>query len=205
MPSTLIINFYVQAEFYKKMNSYHHHKLIKLRTRRLRNITLNIFGIILILCGIFWIINHFWKYTQYEITNNAVVDQYITPVNIRVQGYIKSIHFTEHQKVKAGDTLVVLDDSEYRIKLMDAQAALHDAIASADVLQSTIQTSRSNIDVSESAIEEARIKVWQTEKDEKRYSDLLKEKSVSQQQYEQVKANADQAAAKYDLLKKQKL
>lgn len=178
---------------------------MKLRTRRFRNITLNTLGIILILCGIVWIINHFWKYTQYEITNNAVVDQYITPVNVRVQGYIKAIHFTEHQQVKAGDTLLVLDDSEYRIKLMDAQAALHDAIANAQVLESSVRTSKSNIDVSEAAIEEARVKVWQTAKDEKRYGALLKEKSVSQQQYEQAKANADQAAAKYDLLKKQKL
>lgn len=187
------------------MNTQHQHKLIKLRSRRLRNITLNMIGILLIVCGIIWIISYFWKYTQFEITNNAVIDQYITPVNTRVQGYIKSVHFTEHQKVQAGDTLLILDDSEYRIKLMDAQAALLDAMAGADVLQSTIKTSKSNIEVSDAAIKEAQVRVWQTEKDEKRYADLLKEKSVSQQQYEQAKANYDQAAAKYDLLQKQKL
>lgn len=181
------------------------HKLIKLRSRRLRNITLNTIGIILIICGICWIISNFWKYTQYEITNNAVIDQYITPVNIRIQGYIKSVNFTEHQKVNTGDTLLVLDDAEYKIKLMDAQAALYDAIANAEVLESSIRTSKINIDVSEAAIKEAKIKVWRTGEDEKRYANLLKEKSVSTQQYEQAKADYDQAQAKYNLLQKQKL
>lgn len=179
------------------------HKLMRLRYRRLRNILLNTVCIVTILCGMVWIINHFWRYSEYEITNNALIDQYITPVNIRVQGYIKSVYFTEHQKVRGGDTLVVLDDNEFRIKVMDAEAALQDAVALADVLNSTVKTSESNIEVSRAAIKEAEIRLWKTGEDEKRYADLLKEKSVSLQQYEQAKADYDAARARYDLLQKQ--
>lgn len=181
-----------------------HNKLKMLRKRRIRKVLLNTVCIILILCGITFVTKYFWIYTQYEITNDASIDQYITPVNIRISGYIKTVNFTEHQKVKAGDTLIVLDDAEYRIKLSDAEAALEDAIATADVLQSSIKTSRSNIEVSLAAVKESEARQWKLEQDEKRYADLLSEKSVSLQQYQQIKADYDEACAKNALLQKQR-
>lgn len=179
-------------------------KLNQLKKRRLRSIFINITSIIVVVFCIAWIAKFFWRYTEYEITNNAIVDQYITPINIRVAGYIKAVNFTEHQHVEKGDTLIVLDDEEYRIKLQDAEAALLDAIGSKDVLVSTIQTSKSNVEVSEAAIEEARVRVWKTFEDEKRYANLLLERSVSLQEYQQIKAEYDEAVARYELLVKQK-
>lgn len=177
---------------------------MKLRNRRLRNIILNTLSILCIAAGVLWVIHYFWRYTQYEITNNAIIDQYITPVNIRVPGYIKSIRFTEHQPVRASDTLIVLEDAEYRIRVMDAQAALRDAIAAASLLQASIKTSRSNIDVSEAGIKEAGIRVWQTGQEMTRYEALLQERSVSLQDYERIKSEYEDAQAKYNLLQKQK-
>lgn len=103
-------------------------KLKQLRRLKFRNIFLNTVCILLALAGISWTVNYFWKYARYEITNDAVVDQYIAPLNIRIPGYIKEVRFTEHQYVHAGDTLLILDDREYRIRLKDAEAALMDAL-----------------------------------------------------------------------------
>lgn len=178
-------------------------KLKQLKKRRLRSIFVNITAIIVVVCCIAWIAKLFWRYTEYVITNNAIVDQYITPINIRVPGYIKTVNFTEHQQVAKGDTLITLDDQEYRIKLMDAEAALSDAIGSKDVLLSTMQTSKSNIEVSEAAIIEANVRVWKTREDEARYANLLKERSVSLQEYQQIKAEYNEATARYELLIKQ--
>ena len=66
-----------------------HRKRKQLRRLKIRNITLNTVCILLAFGGISWTVNYFWKYVNYEITNDAVVDQYITPVNIRVPGYIR--------------------------------------------------------------------------------------------------------------------
>ncbi len=76
-----------------------------LRRLRLRNITVNVTCILLAGSCIAWAVNYFWKYVHYEITNDATVEQYITPLNIRAAGYVKEIRFTEHQYVHAGDTL----------------------------------------------------------------------------------------------------
>ena len=176
----------------------------QLRRLKIRNITLNTVCILLAFSGISWTVNYFWKYVNYEITNDAVVDQYITPVNIRVSGYISEVRFTEHQHVKAGDTLLILDDREYRIKLKDAEAALLDARASKDILSSGIRTSEVNVSVQDANIAETRARLWQLEQDYRRYANRLAEESVSQQQYEQVKANYEAMQARYDALLRQK-
>lgn len=176
----------------------------QLRRLKIRNITLNTVCILLAFSGISWTVNYFWKYVNYEITNDAVVDQYITPVNIRVSGYISEVRFTEHQHVKAGDTLLILDDREYRIKLKDAEAALLDARASKDILSSGIRTSEVNVSVQDANIAETKARLWQLEQDYRRYANLLAEESVSQQQYEQVKANYEAMQARYDALLRQK-
>lgn len=61
--------------------STHQIKLKQLRRLKFRNIFLNTVCILLALAGISWTVNYFWKYARYEITNDAVVDQYIAPLN----------------------------------------------------------------------------------------------------------------------------
>ena len=164
--------------------STHQIKLKQLRRLKFRNIFLNTVCILLALAGISWTVNYFWKYARYEITNDAVVDQYIAPLNIRIPGYIKEVRFTEHQYVHAGDTLLILDDREYRIRLKDAEAALMDALGSKEVLNSGIRTSGVNVAVQEANIAETLAHLSQQEAELNRYTRLLKKQAVSQQDYE---------------------
>ena len=181
-----------------------HKKHKQLKRLRIRNITLNTVCILLVLAGISWTVNYFWKYVNYEITNDAMVDQYIAPLNIRIPGYIKEVRFTEHQHVRAGDTLLILDNREYQIKVKDAEAALMDAKGSKDVLHSGIQTSQVNIAIQDANIAETKARLWQQEQEYRRYANLLAEESVAQQQYEQVKSNYEATKARYQALLEQK-
>ena len=147
---------------------------------------------------------YFWRYLDYEITNDAYVDQYIAPINIRVAGYIQDVRFREHQYVHKGDTLLLLDDREYKIRVKEAVAALLDAEGSKDVLHSGIQTTEANIAVQEANIAEAKARLWQSEQDYHRYARLLQDESVAPQQFEQVKATFEAAQARYDALVQQR-
>lgn len=181
-----------------------HNKHKQLKRLKFRNIILNTICILLVLAGILWTVDYFWKYINYEITNDATVDQYIIPLNIRASGYIKEVRFTEHQQVHKGDTLLILDNREYLIKVKDAEAALMDAKGSKEVLYSGIQTSQVNIAIQDANIAETKAKLWQQEQEYKRYANLLAEESVSRQQYEQVKAGYEATQARYQALLEQK-
>ncbi len=85
----------------------------KLKKLRIRNFILNTICIILACSGLWWTATYFWRYINYEVTNDAFVDQYVIPLNIRATGYIKEVRFKEHQFVHQGDTLLVLDNREY--------------------------------------------------------------------------------------------
>lgn len=181
-----------------------HKKQARLKKLKIRNITLNTVCICLVMTGIVWTVNYFWRYANYEITNDAMVDQYIAPLNVRASGYIKEVRFTEHQYVEKGDTLLILDDREYRIRLKDAEAALMDAHGSKDVLSSGIETSHMNIAVQDANIAETRSRLLQQETELRRYASLVKKQAVSQQEYEQAKTNYEANKARYEALMRQK-
>lgn len=176
----------------------------KLKKHRLRNIILNSVCIVLAGSGLWFTANYFWRYIHYEITNDAFVDQYIAPLNIRVGGYIRDVRFREHQFVHEGDTLLILDNREYLIKVKEAEAALMDAEGAKDVIHSGIRTSQMNVTVQEANITEAKAKLWQTEQDFHRFERLLNEESVPRQQYEQAKSAYEAALARYQALVGQK-
>ena len=176
----------------------------KLKKVRVRNIVLNLVCVCLAVSGLWWTANYFWRYVNYEVTNDAFVDQYVAPLNVRASGYIKEVRFKEHQYVHQGDTLLVLDNREYQIKVKEAEAALLDAHGSQDVLHSGIETSHTNIAVQDANIAEAKAKLWQLKQDYHRFERLLKEESVPEQQYEQAKAAYEAAKARYQALVAQK-
>ena len=146
----------------------------KLRKRRLQNILLNFLCILIAGSGLIWVANYFWKYIHYEITNDAFIGQYVSPLNIRASGYIKEVRFKEHQYVHQGDTLLILDNREYQIKVKEAEAALLDVKGSKEVLHSGIETSQTNIAVQDANIAEAKAKLWQLEQDYRRFARLLR-------------------------------
>src|ERR1700733_9030274 len=82
-----------------------------------------ILGLVLIGALIFTVKEYLY-YQSHETTDNAQIDADISPVVARVGGYVKEIRFSDNQFVKAGDTLVVLDDRDYQVKLQQAVAAL---------------------------------------------------------------------------------
>lgn len=185
------------------MNEWHE-KRRKLRKHRLRNIVLNLICILLAGSGLWFTFNYFRRHINYEITNDAFVDQYVAPINIRVSGYIQEVRFREHQYVRKGDTLLVLDNREYIIKVKEAEAALLDAHGTQDVIHSGVETSHTNVAVQEANIAEAKAKLWQLEQDYHRFERLMRDESVPRQQYEQAKAAYDAAKARYDALVAQK-
>lgn len=59
-----------------------------------------------------------------EFTDNARVRQNVVPQSSRVQGFIREVRFADFQQVKKGDTLVIIEDAEFRLRLAQAETDL---------------------------------------------------------------------------------
>ena len=164
----------------------------------------NFFILIILVAGIAWVCGRFLRISNDEYTDNAQVKQHLTPVNTRVQGFIKKIYFEEYQKVKKGDTLVVIEDIEYRLKVAQAEADYHNALVGKNAMYTTINTTHNNILVTDAAIDEQRIRLENAETDYKRYQELVKEEAVTPQQFDRVRTDYAATKARYEQLIRQK-
>lgn len=164
----------------------------------------NIILTIVILGGIIWVCSRFVHLGNVEYTDNAQIKQHITPINTRVQGFIKKIYFDEYQPVRKGDTLLIIEDSEFRLRLAQAEANYLNATAGKNAMHTTINTTQSNLSVTEAGIREAQVRLKNAETDYKRYSEMLKQKAVTPQQYDRVKTEYEAAKARYEQISRQK-
>ena len=169
-----------------------------------KKIIRSILIIAIIAAGIIWVSAHFFHLGNVEWTDNAQVRRNIVPINSRVQGYIERICFNDFEEVHKGDTLVVIENSEHLLRVAQANAAYQRTLVENTAMGTTISTTESNLSVNDAAIDELKVRLVQAETDYRRYEELLAQKAVTRQQYENVKTNYDAMKAKYDMLLRQK-
>lgn len=164
----------------------------------------NIVIVLIIACGVTWVCSKFVHLGNVEYTDNAQVKQLIVPVNSRVQGFIKKIYFEENQYVRKGDTLLVIEDSEFRLRVAQAEADYQNALSGKTAMTSTISTTQNNMSVSDAGIQEAKIRLDNAEREYNRYKNLLGQGAVTKQQYDNIKTNYDASKARYEQLVREK-
>jgi len=169
-----------------------------------------VLAILVIGGGIFGITKYIHA-QHHEETDNAQVEANVSPVIPRVTGYVKEVRVKDNQRVKKGDTLIILDDRDLQIKLSQAEAALAAAeanvavaVASTTAARSNISSSEANITTVSAQIEAAKVNVWRANQDYERYNNLIKDHSITQQQYEQALAAKQTAERQLDVLQTQK-
>jgi membrane fusion protein (multidrug efflux system) len=151
-----------------------------------------------------WAYRYLNHYETGTVTNDAQVEAFISPVNTRIGGYLRQINFNEHQAVKKGDTLAVIDDRELRIQVQQVEAAYLEAQAGRNVTTSSISTVRNNADVADANLVEMRVRLANAEQNYRRYERLLADESASRQQFEVIKTERDAMKAKYQAMLQQR-
>lgn len=157
---------------------------------------------LLVIFGSWFGITKFNHAQHHAETDDAQIEANISPVIPRISGYVNEVRVKDNQFVKKGDTLLVLDNRDLLVKLHAAQAALataesnlHAAEATTKAARTGIATSQAGVSTINAQIETAKVNVWRTNLDYERYANLIKDHSITQQQYEQALA-AKQTAEK---------
>ena len=167
--------------------------------------------IVLVVAGGWFGTTKYLHAQHHEETDNAQIESNISPVIPRVAGYVKEIRVKDNQKVKKGDTLLILDDRDLALKVQQAEAALATAKsnfgaaqANTNASKANIATTKAGISTADAQIEAAQINVRRTSKDYDRYANLIKDHSITQQQFEQAQAAKQTAEKQLQILAFQK-
>lgn len=172
--------------------------------RRTKKLIYNIIACVLTIGACTWVCAKFIHLGRVEFTENAQVKQHIVPINSRVQGFIKKVCFDEYTSVRKGDTLVIIEDTEYRYLLAQAEANLENARKGKDAMHNVISTTQTNISVTDATIEEARILLENAERNYNRFNALYEQNAVTRQQYDDMHTAYLAAKARYTMLLNQK-
>jgi membrane fusion protein (multidrug efflux system) len=156
---------------------------------------------IVALGAIGWGVKNYIYGRSHETTDNAQVDGSIVPVLAKVGGFVKSIAVVENQPVKAGQVIVEIDDSEYAVRLTQADAELSAAAAAAGgrgidgQAEALIRSAESQRQVVDAQILSARAAQAKAAADLARFKELVAKQIVSKQQLDAAQAAFDQANA----------
>lgn len=147
---------------------------------------------------------------SHETTDDAQLAKKMNPIIPRVGGYITKVLVKDNDMVKKGDTLFVIDNNDYLVKLEEAKANLAAAENSLEVAKADIGSAEANVSVSsanvQSAygnIETAKIRLRRATADFERYNNLYKNHSITKQQFEQAEAAKQEAESQVRILQEQ--
>jgi membrane fusion protein (multidrug efflux system) len=186
-------------------------------TKRRRIIIGIAVGVVVLVAGIAW-----WLYSRtYESTDDAQINGHLNAIASRVAGTVKAVYVENDQPVKAGQTLVDLDPSDYEVLVAQARAGYEQAVAQSAAedpnVPITVTSNRAMVDTdveqvinAEAAITSAQrdydsnvAKLRQAEANNRkaqsdlvRYKKLVDQGEISLSDYDQyvASAGADEAA-----------
>jgi membrane fusion protein (multidrug efflux system) len=128
-----------------------------------------------------------WFGRSHVSSDNAQVDGHIIPILPKVGGFVADVRVRENQAVTAGDTLVVLDDRDFRSRLAQTEADLAALLATV--------SSRQRVGQAEAAVAQAQANALKGHADLARMEPLALQDIVSAQQLDAARAAAAAADA----------
>jgi len=167
--------------------------------------------LLLIIGGAWFGISKYNHGKHHEETDDAQVESNISPVIPRVSGYVADVMVKDNQRVHKGDTLLVLDQRDLRLKVEQAEAALATAKSNLGVARTSSSAAESNIAPVQASIGTidaqiglAKINLTRATQDFDRYANLIKDHSITEQQYEQALAAKQTAERQIQVLQEQR-
>src|SRR5574337_347314 len=155
-----------------------------------------------------WGVKTYLHSRHYVTTDNAEVDGHLTPIAPKVQAFVSRVLVDDNRRVRAGDTLVVLDNRDLQVKLEQATAELASARAAAGgrvagQAEAQYESSRAAAAGAGAAVAAAQAEWQKAAADLGRYRGLAASKVISAQQLDAAEAAAAAAQANLEAAQRQ--
>ena len=135
-----------------------------------------IIGLVIILAGYFVI-----DAIKYQSTDDAYVETTTVSVSPKVSGQIVEVLIKDNQRVKEGDLVARIDDTDYKVKLDSALAVYEKTQLNQQNAKANLKAAKTNINVAKADLE--------------RYKNLYESGAVSKQTLDTAQAKYDSAQA----------
>ena len=130
-------------------------------------------------------------------TNNAYVHFDTISMEAKVTGYVRTVGFTDFQRVEPGSILVALDDSDYRMAVLEAEAKRDYAAATLENLVLEERLQEANVDQARAFSANTKAKLDLAVRENNRLSRLVKQGAVAAHEAETADANLKTAQASH--------
>src|SRR5580692_8980746 len=141
----------------------------------------------------------------HESTDDAFITGHIVSIAPRISGQVSAVHVLDNELVHSNELLVEIDPSDYRSTLEQKQAAqsssesnLKAALAGYELMQVKVKTAEADAQKTKADADSAEATDTKAKADLERAQKLVKENTISSQEYDQYKATADEADANFN-------
>ncbi|MDE2447058.1 MAG: biotin/lipoyl-binding protein, partial [Alphaproteobacteria bacterium] len=98
----------------------------------------------------------YWQHGRFQIsTDDAYVQADTSLIGTKLAGYVKEIPVADNAAVKAGDVILRLDDSDYKLSLAAAKARVETQRANLSTIAQQIAAQQSQIKAAEGQLDSA--------------------------------------------------
>jgi membrane fusion protein (multidrug efflux system) len=144
----------------------------------------------------------------HESTDDAFIAGHIVSIAPRIDGQVSAVHVLDNQVVRSNDLLIEIDPSDYAITVAQKQAAaasqdanFRTVIAAYELMRAKVTTAKASALKAQADANSAESTAKKTQSDFARAQDLLKQNTISQQEYDSqlaanTKAQADLQSAR---------
>jgi len=137
-----------------------------------------------------------WTVEQYrESTDNAYIRGEITPISAKISGYVAAVLVTDNQRVEKGTMLLVIQSTEYEVRIEQARADLATSLADLQTLPSHRALQASIIAQAEAQQSLAEAELTRAEQALARFKNLIERGITTRNRYDDTVADAKKARA----------
>lgn len=138
----------------------------------------------------------------HETTDDAFLDAHVVAVAPKVAGRVRQVPVADNQEVAAGALLVEIDPKDLQVQLDQKQAAVGAAQANVELIKASVELFRTQIATAEAAAKQSGAEAAASEASSqlaaanlKRGQELFGNRTISQQEFDALKATATAAEA----------
>jgi membrane fusion protein (multidrug efflux system) len=138
----------------------------------------------------------------HESTDDAFIAGHVVSIAPRISGQVAAVHVLDNQMVHSNDLLVEIDPADYAMTVAqkeaaaDAQSASYKTMfAGWQLMQAKVTTAEADVRKAQADADAAESTATKTQADFVRAQDLLKQKTVSQQEFDTTQAANTKAQA----------